>query len=110
MGVLNINNIRDLKSDKIAGKNSLALKIGRRKAVQYHGMLLIIGIVASTVFMMIHFDRWLQCIFLIIIPLLIINYRAVKSKVEEMDLDPYLKQMALTTLLFVITFGIGLLG
>ncbi|MFT6443405.1 MAG: 1,4-dihydroxy-2-naphthoate octaprenyltransferase, partial [Salibacteraceae bacterium] len=28
-------------------------------------------------------------------------------KKEAAELDPYLKQMALTTLLFVITFGVG---
>ncbi len=34
---------------------------------------------------------------------------AVTKIKDSKALDPYLKQMALTTLLFVITFGIGLL-
>jgi len=110
MGVLNVNNIRDLESDAMAGKNSLALKMGRVKAVRYHALLLIIGIMASAVFTIIHFERWHQWLFIIITPLLIINFRAVQLKVKPMELDPYLKQMALTTLLFVITFGIGLLS
>ena len=109
MGVLNVNNIRDLESDAMAGKNSLALKMGRVKAVRYHALLLTIGIMASAIFTMIHFERGYQWLFLIITPLLIINFRAVQLKVKPMELDPYLKQMALTTLLFVISFGIGLL-
>jgi len=92
MGVLNVNNIRDLESDAMAA------------------LLLIIGIIASAVFTIIHFERWHQWLFIIITPLLIINFRAVQLKVKPMELDPYLKQMALTTLLFVITFGIGLLS
>ena len=109
MGVLNVNNIRDLESDAMAGKNSLALKMGRVKAVRYHALLLTIGIMASAIFTMIHLERGHQWLFLIITPLLIINFRAVQLKVKPMELDPYLKQMALTTLLFVISFGIGLL-
>ena len=109
MGVLNVNNIRDLESDAMAGKNSLALKMGRVKAVRYHALLLTVGIMASAIFTMIHLERGLQWLFLIITPLLIINFRAVQLKVKPMELDPYLKQMALTTLLFVISFGIGLL-
>ena len=109
MAVLNVNNIRDLKSDGIAGKNSLALKMGREMAVKYHALLLIIGILTSVLFVAIHFESWLQCLFVIITPLLLINFRAVKRKVEPMELDPYLKQMAMTTLLYVAIFGIGLL-
>ena len=109
MGVLNVNNIRDLESDAMAGKNSLAIKMGRVKAVRYHALLLTVGIMASAIFTMIHLERGLQWLFLIITPLLIINFRAVQLKVKPMELDPYLKQMALTTLLFVISFGIGLL-
>ena len=109
MAVLNVNNIRDLKSDGIAGKNSLALKMGREMAVKYHALLLIIGILTSVLFVAIHFESWLQWLFVIITPLLLINFRAVKRKVEPMELDPYLKQMAMTTLLYVAIFGIGLL-
>ena len=109
MAVLNVNNIRDLKSDGIAGKNSLALKMGREMAVKYHALLLIIGILTSVLFVAIHFESWSQWLFIIITPLLLINFRAVKRKVEPMELDPYLKQMALTTLLYVVIFGIGLL-
>ena len=109
MAVLNVNNIRDLKSDSVAGKNSLALKMGRDMAVKYHALLLLIGILTSVLFVAIHFESWSQWLFIIITPLLLINFRAVKRKVEPMELDPYLKQMALTTLLYVVIFGIGLL-
>ncbi len=109
MAVLNINNIRDIESDRIAGKNSLALKMGRSTAVTYHSSLLITGLISASLFTLIDYSHWIQLMFLMVIPLLTINYRAVKSKIKPMELDPYLKQMALTTLLFVITFSIGLI-
>ncbi len=109
MAVLNINNIRDIESDQKAGKRSLALKMGRKNAVIYHAILLTVGMICSITFVVLHFESWLQFLFLIITPLLWINYRAVKNKIEPMMLDPFLKQMALTTLLFVISFSVGLL-
>ncbi len=37
--VLNVNNIRDMKSDAIHGKNTLALRLGEKSARQYHLVL-----------------------------------------------------------------------
>jgi 1,4-dihydroxy-2-naphthoate polyprenyltransferase len=110
MAVLNINNIRDIESDTLAGKVSLAIKLGRTNATRYHLILLTIGILAAAIFSYMHFSNYWQFLFLITIPLLLINYNAVKLKNKAMELDPFLKQMALTTLLFVITFSLGLLA
>lgn len=107
VGVLNINNIRDIESDQKAGKYSIPVRIGRANAVKYHIALLVIGLLCSIVYVGLHFENWTQLLFLVVVPLLVINVKAVKTKTISMELDPYLKQMALTTLLFVITFGIG---
>jgi len=48
-----------------------------------------------------------QFLFLITLPLFLKNAKAVHQFTEPQTLDPYLKQMALTTLAFVLTFGIG---
>ncbi len=109
MAVLNVNNIRDIESDKLAGKMSIPVRIGRKKAVFYHWSLLIAGLVFALFFSFFHSHSVVQLIYLITVPLLVINGRAVAKHKKAEQLDPYLKQMALTTLLFVITFGIGLL-
>ena len=49
-----------------------------------------------------------QFLFLLTAPLFIRNGLVV-SKNPSHELDPYLKQMALSTLAFVLLFGIGLL-
>ncbi len=50
MGVLNINNIRDIESDRKAGKFSIPVRIGRKKAVRYHWFLLIGGLLTAVVY------------------------------------------------------------
>lgn len=105
--VLNVNNIRDIKTDKIAGKKSIPVRIGRKRAVIYHWGLLISGVAASVLFVFLNFHSYFQLLFLVCLPLFIKNGLAVQNKHKASELDPYLKQMALATLLYVLTFGIG---
>jgi 1,4-dihydroxy-2-naphthoate polyprenyltransferase len=105
--VLNVNNIRDITSDALAGKRSIPVRIGREWAVRYHGILLIGGILAALAFVLLNYRSPWQFLFLGSVPLILINLRAVHQYKDAAALDPYLKQMALSTLLFVILFGLG---
>jgi 1,4-dihydroxy-2-naphthoate octaprenyltransferase len=107
VAVLNINNIRDIESDKLAGKFSLPVRLGRTHAVRYHWGLLISGLVFALAYTVLKYSTPWQLLFLLTLPLLIKNAMAVQQKPSH-ALDPYLKQMAITTLLFVLLFGIGL--
>ena len=108
-GVLNVNNIRDIISDTKAGKRSIPVRIGRRAAIYYHTFLLMGALAAAVIFTLTVYSSWLNFLFLVVVPLLVRNIIAVKTKTEAMELDPYLKQLALSTLLFVLLFGLGLL-
>lgn len=105
--VLNVNNIRDIRTDEAAGKRSIPVRLGRNKAVTYHWLLLSLGVACSVLYVLFRFESWWQFLFLLTLPLLIRNGQAVAQKKNARDLDPYLKQMALTTLLYVLTFGMG---
>ncbi len=107
--VLNVNNIRDINSDKLAGKKSIPVRIGRKKATQYHWFLLLSGIICSLVFLCLEFQSPWQLLFLAVLPLMIKNGMAVQNIQNALALDPYLKQMAMAALLYVFLFGIGLL-
>jgi len=107
VAVLNVNNIRDIESDKLTGKNSIPVRLGRDRATKYHFFLLISGIATSLIYVLIAYKGPFQFLFLLVIPFLYKNAIAVKTLHDAKKLDPYLKQMALTTLLFVIFFGIG---
>ena len=107
--VLNINNIRDIKMDQRAGKRSIPVRLGRTRAVVYHWVLLVLGILCSVAYVLLDFNSYYQWLFVICLPLLIKNGQAVQNRHTATELDPYLKQMALTTLLYVVAFGLGLL-
>lgn len=106
VGVLNVNNIRDIDSDKKAGKHSIPVRIGRELAVIYHWLLLLFGFGVSVLYVLRNYQSPWQFLFIITLPLLVRNGMAV-AKLPSPELDPYLKQMALTTLGFMVTFGIG---
>jgi 1,4-dihydroxy-2-naphthoate octaprenyltransferase len=107
IAVLNINNIRDIESDFKAGKFSVPVRIGRKNAIVYHWVLLILGCIAATLFTVLNYTSPLQFLFVLSIPLFIRNGVSVTQKPSD-ALDPYLRQMAISTLLFVLLFGIGL--
>jgi 1,4-dihydroxy-2-naphthoate polyprenyltransferase len=107
--VLNVNNIRDIESDKTAGKMSIPVRIGRRNAVWYHGFLLACAFGCGCLYTLLNYTTWWQFLFVMASPLLIKNFYAVSTQTNAKTLDPYLKQMAITALLFTLCFGAGLL-
>ncbi len=107
-GVLNINNIRDIESDTEAGKRTIPSRLGKEKAVWYHILLLTTGLLSAVLYTIITYKNLWQWLFLVSVPLFIINIVKVKTN-DSKHLDPYLKQMALSTLLFVLSFGTGIL-
>jgi len=108
IAVLNVNNIRDIDSDRQAGKFSIPVRIGRDKALAYHWFLLTAGTVSAIVYSLVRYESPWQFMFIPVVALFVRNGIAVSTLPSD-KLDPWLKQMALSTLLFVVTFGIGLL-
>ena len=105
--VLNVNNIRDINSDTLAGKNSIPVRIGPKRARIYHVFLLTGGMLSAVFYVALNFYSVWQLLFVLALPLVLVNGINVWRKQTSQQLDPYLKQMALTTLLFVLLFGIG---
>ncbi len=108
-GVLNINNIRDLHSDKLAGKNTIPVRFGQRKARIYHWVLLLSALGFALIFVLLNYKNPWQFLFLITLPLVLKNAVGISLQSNAADLDPHLKQMAITTLLFSFCFGVGIL-
>lgn len=109
-GVLNVNNIRDIKSDELAGKRSIPVRIGGRNARFYHWSLLLVAMIATVVFTLLIGQRTAyEWLFLMSYPLFILNGIRVYRYKEVKLLDPLLKQLALSTLVFVLLFGLGVI-
>lgn len=105
--VLNVNNIRDIKSDELAGKRSIPVRLGPKRARIYHLLLLAAGVGSALTYVLLHFFNAWQFLFLLAVPLVFVNGIKVWQKQTSAELDPYLRQMAITTMLFVLLFGIG---
>ncbi|MDX5339506.1 MAG: 1,4-dihydroxy-2-naphthoate polyprenyltransferase [Cyclobacteriaceae bacterium] len=106
--VLNINNIRDIESDQKAGKRSIPVRIGRKKAVQYNWGLLASGYFSLVIFA-ISTGNHLSLLATLAWPIMMKVGYGVQHAKSSAETDPYLKKMAMSTLLWVILFGIGLI-
>ena len=104
--VLNINNIRDIASDTQAGKKSIPVRIGRNAAITYNWSLILGGNLGIIFFALLE-SSWWAISPLLILPLMIkVGFGVSKGKNSSM-IDPFLKKMAISTLLWVIAFGLG---
>ncbi|HBF18815.1 MAG: 1,4-dihydroxy-2-naphthoate octaprenyltransferase [Owenweeksia sp.] len=107
MGVLNLNNMRDIEEDRKNGKRTLAVMMGLQGAKYYHGALLILAMDLAFIYNAITPGGFWRNLYFLCIPLILLNlYRAVKAN-DPKDFEPLLKMLALTTLLFTLLFGVG---
>lgn len=107
-GVLNVNNIRDIESDKEAGKNSIPVRIGKVNAKVYHSMLISMAMVCVLVFTMQNLIGWYRFLSLLSFPFFLYNVVMVWKR-EGREVDSMLKQLVLSTLFFSILFSLGIL-
>lgn len=105
--VLNINNIRDIESDQKAGKRSIPVRIGRELAVKYNWALLVLGYLCLIAFVFFTEEKFAFLAALAWPIMMKVGYGVQHAK-NSPETDPYLKKMAMSTLLWVILFGIGI--
>lgn len=103
--VLNINNMRDVENDKNSGKNSLVVKIGLKNAYLYHVGLIIGAFVMLVIYLIINNKSWYSYLFLLMMPLFIIDLVQIK-KTPHTQIDPFLKKQAIKTFLLALVYGI----
>jgi 1,4-dihydroxy-2-naphthoate octaprenyltransferase len=108
MGVLNINNLRDIQSDTANGKKTLVVRLGVRAAKIYHAFLVLSAVLMSITYTLVLFRSPVQLLFMVTLPFLMIDVRNVMQNTVPVDLNRELKKMALTTFAFSLTFGLGL--
>lgn len=107
-GVLNVNNLRDIRNDKASGKITLAVRLGYDQAKGYHGLLVIGGLTCLMLFTALHFRGMQQWGFLITTPALATHLRSVLGTHDPAALDPQLKKLALGTFATALAFALGL--
>ncbi|WP_296384581.1 1,4-dihydroxy-2-naphthoate octaprenyltransferase [Winogradskyella sp.] len=107
VGVLNLNNMRDINSDANAGKITMAVKLGLDRAKKYHYFLIVGAMVITVIFSVLYYVEPYNFIYLLAFIPLIIHVKKIKVAKLPNDFDSQLKVLALSTFLFALLLGVG---
>ncbi|GAB4510728.1 MAG: 1,4-dihydroxy-2-naphthoate octaprenyltransferase [Allomuricauda sp.] len=107
VAVLNLNNLRDMVSDKKHGKITLVVKMGFDRGKIYHGFLIITALICFSVFIWLEGWSWKSSFFMLAFVPLLIHLRKVMQTQNPGHLDPELKKVALSTFLLAVLFLIS---
>lgn len=108
-GVLNLNNLRDIENDKAVGKITIAVRLGLQKGKKYHFLLIGAATLLFVLFAFICYSVFYQYLFLIPLTLLLGHSVKVHKRKTYAELNPLLKELALSSSLIAFSFGIGLI-
>jgi 1,4-dihydroxy-2-naphthoate octaprenyltransferase len=106
-GVLNLNNIRDFSNDKEKGKRTIVVKLGVEMAIAYHYLLVLLPIGFLTVYNILENKPLSSFVFLLLLPIFVIDLRIIRKLKNTAALDPFLRKLALKTLLLTFVYGLG---
>ncbi|SDS70742.1 1,4-dihydroxy-2-naphthoate octaprenyltransferase [Maribacter dokdonensis] len=107
VGVLNLNNMRDIKSDTAVGKNTLAVKMGLSKAKKYHYTILVVSFLCLFYFLFTTNASQLRYVSLVGYLPILVHLRKVALTDKAAELDPELKKLALSTFFIAVLFFIS---
>lgn len=97
VGVLNLNNMRDIENDTVFGKKTVATILGLASAKKYHTLLILSGIICLGVGLApLAQNLWQYLPLLIVIPLGVQLARMLRIKAHA-AFDALLKPLAITT-------------
>lgn len=118
VGVLNLNNMRDIESDKMSNKNTVVVKIGLAAAKKYHYFLVVSAMILVLVFAIyIDFNKDVEpekfnfdtYFFIVAFFPLISHLMTVYKNKDSRLLDPELKKLAISTFLLSILLSLSLI-
>ncbi|NAY91145.1 1,4-dihydroxy-2-naphthoate octaprenyltransferase [Muricauda sp. JGD-17] len=104
VGVLNLNNLRDVHSDKKHGKNTLVVKMGFKNGKLYHFALISLALVCFVAYTWIEKVELLNSYYLLAFFPIILHLRTVMMTDVPKALDGELKKLALSTFLLSLLY------
>lgn len=107
VGVLNVNNIRDMESDA-EHRVTIPLKIGSRKAKIYQTSLIVTAWICILAFTLSSYTSGWNFLYLATLPLYALHLNMVWKR-DGKSLDPALPLLVITTFVFSLLAGIGYL-
>ncbi|MBP6313011.1 MAG: 1,4-dihydroxy-2-naphthoate polyprenyltransferase [Flavobacteriales bacterium] len=109
VGVLNLNNMRDIENDANSGKRTIVVRMGSASAKRYHSALILVGIACLVAFTALTYGSLLEWLYVPVLLLFIVHLRTVGANKEPRALDPQLKVLALGTFFLALAFSLGLI-
>jgi len=104
VGVLNLNNLRDIDNDARHGKNTVVVQFGKSWGKNYHYLLITLGWVVFIWFLTYTSSALINYLPFVLFPIFIANLIAVKKHNDPKELIDKLKQLALGTFGFAILY------
>ncbi|MGR5208846.1 1,4-dihydroxy-2-naphthoate polyprenyltransferase [Vibrio sp. PNB22_8_1] len=106
VAVLNINNMRDIENDTECGKRTMAVRLGQRRAKQYHFLLLGGALIAFTAYLLIQ-DKpmWASLPFLLGIYVVAQHGKAVWDTEHPAQIAPMMPVVVKCSLVTNILFA-----
>lgn len=116
VGVLNVNNIRDMATDA-ANRRTVALRLGARRARWYQTALIVAGWVFLGLYFLVEYryfaaaghpvaPAWIHFLWVLPLPLYVLHLRGVWCR-EGRALDPMLPLLVMSTFLLSILAGVS---
>lgn len=106
--ILVVNNLRDIETDRHAGKITLAVRLGRPGTQVEYLLLLVVAYLTLVVLWMQRWDTWLLLPWLTL-PLAVRLWQTITSAVDGPTLNTALAGTARLSLLFSLALSAGLL-
>ena len=107
VAVLNVNNIRDMKSDAQT-RTTVAIRLGEKRARVYQTVLIAAGWVLMTVFALTGPLSWWRFLYVLALPGFIRHLKGVWT-LRDRALDPMLPLLVMSTYTFALLGGLGFL-
>ena len=105
VGVLNVNNIRDMKTDA-ANRVTVAIKLGAHRARIYQTVLICLGWVCMAAYCLLCWPSWWHWLWVLTLPLYVLHLHGVWTR-EDRALDPMLPLLVLSTFALSLLMGVG---
>ncbi|QIQ20819.1 1,4-dihydroxy-2-naphthoate polyprenyltransferase [Zophobihabitans entericus] len=109
VAVLNINNLRDIDSDRLNHKRTLVVMIGERAGRHYHVILLILSLILLSYFSWCYLASVWSWLFLLVTPLYLQHLYRVLTYQTPKQVPPLLYQMIRIALLTDLLYCIGII-
>ena len=105
VAVLNVNNIRDAKTDA-PNRVTVAIKLGEKRAKIYQTVLIVLGWASMIAYCLTRWPSWWHWMFVLTLPLYVLHLIGVWKR-HDKDLDPMLPLLVMSTFLFSLLAGFG---